>query len=288
MTTEDALLAAVIADPDADTPRLVYADWLDDHGGDAGRDRAEFIRVQVELARYPGRHPDRVRLYDRQDALLGRHGKAWARAVARPGHGSVAFRRGFPDQLWTYRSTNSQPDTDLAAAPLAEGVVVRSPIVDHYSDRLDRRHAVRVRYFRGPYDEGDPRWRLRWHHRLAPAATTAMVDVLKPAPPAAEPFLLRGRWVVVAWPPGVRPNPPHAHTRLADGAAGPWAGRAVSVGTRMYRHPDECRTWCPVAVDWQEVWLAFEDGRLLFHEAGPIEPPGWINQWVLAAPPAEG
>lgn len=48
MTDESALLAAVIADPADDAPRLVYADWLDDHGEEA---RAEFIRTQIALAR---------------------------------------------------------------------------------------------------------------------------------------------------------------------------------------------------------------------------------------------
>lgn len=43
-----ALLRAICAAPDDDTPRLVAADWLDEHG-DA--DRAAFIRIQVELAR---------------------------------------------------------------------------------------------------------------------------------------------------------------------------------------------------------------------------------------------
>ena len=43
-----ALLRAICADPDDDTPRLVVADWLEEHG-DA--DRAAFIRIQVELAR---------------------------------------------------------------------------------------------------------------------------------------------------------------------------------------------------------------------------------------------
>ena len=42
-----ALLAAVAADPDADLPRLLLADWLDDHGES---DRAEFVRLQVEWA----------------------------------------------------------------------------------------------------------------------------------------------------------------------------------------------------------------------------------------------
>jgi uncharacterized protein (TIGR02996 family) len=40
-------LQAIRTDPDDDTVRLVYADWLDDRGEG---DRAEFIRVQVKLA----------------------------------------------------------------------------------------------------------------------------------------------------------------------------------------------------------------------------------------------
>ncbi|MBY0456152.1 MAG: TIGR02996 domain-containing protein, partial [Gemmataceae bacterium] len=47
MTDGPALLKAVIANPDEDTPRLVYADWLDENGEEA---RAEFIRSQVQLA----------------------------------------------------------------------------------------------------------------------------------------------------------------------------------------------------------------------------------------------
>jgi uncharacterized protein (TIGR02996 family) len=43
-----AFLAAIVADPDDDTARLVAADFLEENG-DA--DRAAFIRIQVELAR---------------------------------------------------------------------------------------------------------------------------------------------------------------------------------------------------------------------------------------------
>lgn len=43
-------LRAVIARPDDDLPRLVYADWLDEQGDS---DRAEFIRLQCQLALAP-------------------------------------------------------------------------------------------------------------------------------------------------------------------------------------------------------------------------------------------
>ncbi len=54
MDDQDALLAAVCDRPDDDTPRLVFADWLDDHGF---ADRAAFVRAQVELARTPEWEP---------------------------------------------------------------------------------------------------------------------------------------------------------------------------------------------------------------------------------------
>jgi uncharacterized protein (TIGR02996 family) len=62
MSDERALLAAVRANPDEDTPRLMYADWLEEHG-DAGQ--AEFVRLQVERS-----HTDRAD--PRWRELLGR------------------------------------------------------------------------------------------------------------------------------------------------------------------------------------------------------------------------
>src|SRR4051812_1418443 len=48
MTDRDALLASIHATPDDDAPRLVFADWLDEHGEP---ERAEFIRLQVAQRR---------------------------------------------------------------------------------------------------------------------------------------------------------------------------------------------------------------------------------------------
>src|SRR5581483_3087358 len=47
-TTGDMLLADVLAHPEDDAVRLIYADWLEEHGEP---ERGEFIRCQVELAR---------------------------------------------------------------------------------------------------------------------------------------------------------------------------------------------------------------------------------------------
>lgn len=54
MTDTDALLAAILASPDEDTPRLLYADALDEGAAERGEPlpcaRSEFIRVQCELS----------------------------------------------------------------------------------------------------------------------------------------------------------------------------------------------------------------------------------------------
>jgi uncharacterized protein (TIGR02996 family) len=48
MSEHDAFIQAIIEAPNDDIPRLIYADWLEEHGDS---DRADFIRVQIERAR---------------------------------------------------------------------------------------------------------------------------------------------------------------------------------------------------------------------------------------------
>ncbi len=48
--TAEQFLDAILADPDDDTPRLIFADWLDESGQPA---RAEFIRCQIALTPFP-------------------------------------------------------------------------------------------------------------------------------------------------------------------------------------------------------------------------------------------
>lgn len=78
MTTRDALLAAVAAAPADDTPKLVYADWLDEHSDDpADRDRVEFVRLSVRVAHLPDDHPDRAAVLKRVEALYKARGVRW-------------------------------------------------------------------------------------------------------------------------------------------------------------------------------------------------------------------
>lgn len=52
MIDRQAFIQQIIENPDEDGPRLVYADWLEDENES---ERAEFIRVQIELALPPPR-----------------------------------------------------------------------------------------------------------------------------------------------------------------------------------------------------------------------------------------
>jgi uncharacterized protein (TIGR02996 family) len=83
MTSDgDALFRAICEEPWEDTPRLVYADWLQENG-DAGR--AEFIRLQVELAK-PGANFDAPDLAVRARQLHTESHGRWTRgSPTRPG-----------------------------------------------------------------------------------------------------------------------------------------------------------------------------------------------------------
>ncbi len=55
-TSLDALLLDIIAHPEDDAPRLIYADALEERGAPGDDARSEFVRVQVELATFPAEY----------------------------------------------------------------------------------------------------------------------------------------------------------------------------------------------------------------------------------------
>jgi uncharacterized protein (TIGR02996 family) len=79
MTHDEAFLSAIAEAPDDDAPRLVYADWLEDHGDP---ERAEFIRVQIALYREALNQcqlptAEVARLERREGELLVRNKERW-------------------------------------------------------------------------------------------------------------------------------------------------------------------------------------------------------------------
>jgi uncharacterized protein (TIGR02996 family) len=122
------LLDEVLAQPDDDVPRRVYADWLSERGDPRG----ELIAVQCELARRDAKDPSRRELELRELELFREHGPTWIAELgfdpavtATHRHGpieaargpTVMFDRGFPDAV---KVSSSQ----LAAAHL-ERVPIR-------------------------------------------------------------------------------------------------------------------------------------------------------------------
>jgi uncharacterized protein (TIGR02996 family) len=95
MPQQEAFLQAIIESPADDTPRLVYADWLDDHGQP---DRAEFIRVQIDLARLADHDLRRRELERREGELLAEHEEDWLGPLARWACGD-GWRRGFNESI---------------------------------------------------------------------------------------------------------------------------------------------------------------------------------------------
>ncbi len=77
---ELALLETIHAYPGDDAPRLVYADWLEEHGE---CDLAEFIRVQIERAERDEFDPAQKALARRERELIESRGNDWVTETLR-------------------------------------------------------------------------------------------------------------------------------------------------------------------------------------------------------------
>lgn len=114
MSTQSGLLRAIRDNPDEDTPRLMYADFLDEEGDAA---RAEFIRVQIERGTLPETDARRRALEDREHALLAEHERDWL-GVAHDADELTEweFARGFVNEVAASPVFMNGPGTDLCAA----------------------------------------------------------------------------------------------------------------------------------------------------------------------------
>ena len=97
---EEQFQKEILAAPENDGPRGVYADWLQEQGDPRG----EFIHVQLQLAQLPPWHEDRMRLEIRESQLLQAHRAEWEAHVHNIFEGSCfkckcTFRRGFIESV---------------------------------------------------------------------------------------------------------------------------------------------------------------------------------------------
>jgi uncharacterized protein (TIGR02996 family) len=122
MTPDNPLLNAVLAQPDDDTLRLAVADWFAENDDEP---RAEFVRVQIELARGVKKGARRQLLERREKGLLAANKARWvAPLVAALGPGrwrGWVFRRGFVECFQLPGKTAVSRGAKLAAlTPLRE------------------------------------------------------------------------------------------------------------------------------------------------------------------------
>src|SRR5262245_38221102 len=94
-----ALFRAVCEHPEDDGVRLVYADWLTEHGDEA---RAQLMRAQVRLALLDEDEPERDSQEEQVDALLRENQLRWQAELpqlAGIDWSPATFRRGFVDEV---------------------------------------------------------------------------------------------------------------------------------------------------------------------------------------------
>lgn len=154
MTDEQAFLTAICVDPFDDTPRLVYADWLDEH---RQPERAEFIRTQIELAKMacvlmqhpppcgPTRAGPKCEQLRRRsqlllDAAVGKGG--WADAtggtIGLPMGSAVIWARGFVESVeCRYDPWAEHGDAIVRAQPVTRVRLTTGPLV-LWNDTLRR------------------------------------------------------------------------------------------------------------------------------------------------------
>jgi uncharacterized protein (TIGR02996 family) len=163
MQRDAALLAAVRAEPENDLPRLVYADWLYEHGE---YDRSELIRVQCGMAIISanshtcrkgdpnseswcgacGAHTFAAPLHERSDEILRTHGTEWLTGIFSDDrrHAKIRTRgwgwmRGFVELvsidsirwLHCHEAILAHPDVVLRQVELTTPVPVKTQWTTH-------------------------------------------------------------------------------------------------------------------------------------------------------------
>jgi uncharacterized protein (TIGR02996 family) len=95
-TPQDSFLQAILENPEDDALRLVFADYLEEECGES--DRADFIRVQIELSKGTANRQRQRTLQRRERSLLAKYAQEWAE----PLRGLVQrweFVRGFIEKV---------------------------------------------------------------------------------------------------------------------------------------------------------------------------------------------
>jgi uncharacterized protein (TIGR02996 family) len=93
---EKGLLDAITENPDDEARRLVYADWLEDHGEP---DRAALLRLACEREKLTDADPHAWSIDERSAQLLEANRERWQSDWPAAARTLVEFRRGLPSRL---------------------------------------------------------------------------------------------------------------------------------------------------------------------------------------------
>jgi uncharacterized protein (TIGR02996 family) len=124
MADDSGFMNAILANPEDEAVRLIYADWLEE----ADDPRAEYLRIHSELARLKGKSKKKLRLQERLERLRSTLPSGWV---------AVIENLGVPFHAHHF-------DTPPADLPFTERIGMRGKLVTFESQ------------FRGEgrYDEG--------------------------------------------------------------------------------------------------------------------------------------
>jgi uncharacterized protein (TIGR02996 family) len=180
LTHAEAFEEAIREEPDELAHRLVFADWLDEQDDPELAARAEFIRVQCELARLEAADGRRPGLLARERQLREAHGREWAgplRALV----AGYEFRRGFVESVgldaaaflrWAPRLFQLAPltEVEVTASPGLLPLLAANPYLRRVTslglDLAGGEPAVFEALFDSPFLTGLTHLRLRSLHGI--------------------------------------------------------------------------------------------------------------------------
>ncbi len=167
------LLQACKDEPDEDAPRLVLSDWLEEHDQ---ADRAEFVRLQVRLARQELPAGEEAVAEARVHALYLRHAGEWLGDL-RAWPGQCAFRRGLIEVQAGLPALRDRPPLAVAphVVPWLETLVLRYGRQTNIGELLE---LDALAHFSGLYLT-DTRLTSPWLDRLAGSPRVAHLRRLR-------------------------------------------------------------------------------------------------------------
>lgn len=137
LSQEDAFLQPILDHPDDDTPRLVFADWLEEQGNPRGT----FIRLQCERAKLTQHDAGWKELLAQESALLRQFDAEWSKPVLRYVE-EVHYRRGFIEHVRVSATKLLKNGAKLfRAAPVSS---IRMEKFDQAAELADRPWLARV------------------------------------------------------------------------------------------------------------------------------------------------